>query len=109
MGLFGNTVRGNVSGGPCTCLFSLLSSAWAATSAVFMAAPTRSNSCLVNAMEKGGEVDRKATEGIRQTVKELKAQIATLEEEVAFYKGIMAPSSGTKPAGRTISPATSWK
>ena len=50
----------------------------------------------VGVLEKGGEVDRKATEGIRQTVKELKAQIATLEEEVSFYKGIMAPSSNDK-------------
>lgn len=47
-------------------------------------------------LEKGGEVDRKATEGIRQTVIELKAQIATLEEEVSFYKGIMAPSGNDK-------------
>lgn len=50
----------------------------------------------VGVLEKGGEVDRKATEGIRQTVKELKAQIATLEEDVAFYKGIMAPSADDK-------------
>ena len=50
----------------------------------------------VGVLEKGGEVDRKATEGIRQTVKELKAHVATLEEEVAFYKGIMAPSSNDK-------------
>ncbi len=50
----------------------------------------------VNVLEKGGEVDRKATEGIRQTVKELKAQISTLEEEVSFYKGIMAPSSNDR-------------
>lgn len=50
----------------------------------------------VGVLEKGGEVDRKATEGIRQTVKELKAQIATLEEEVTFYKGIMAPSNKDK-------------
>ena len=50
----------------------------------------------VGVLEKGGEVDRQATEGIRQTVKELKAQVSTLEEEVAFYKGIMAPSSKDK-------------
>lgn len=50
----------------------------------------------VGVLEKGGEVDRKATEGIRQTVKELKAHISTLEEEVAFYKGIMAPSANDK-------------
>lgn len=50
----------------------------------------------VSILEKGGEVDRKAAEGIRQTVIELKAQIATLEEEVSFYKGIMAPSGNDK-------------
>lgn len=50
----------------------------------------------VGALEKGGEVDRQAAEGIRQTVKSLKAQVATLEEEVSFYKGIMAPSGQDK-------------
>lgn len=50
----------------------------------------------VGVLEKGGEVDRQATEGIRQTVKELKAQVAILEEEVSFYKGIMAPSGKDK-------------
>lgn len=50
----------------------------------------------VGVLEKGGEVDRQATEGIRQTVKELKTQVATLEEEVSFYKGIMAPSGQDK-------------
>lgn len=50
----------------------------------------------VGILEKGGEVDRQATEGIRQTVKELKVQVATLEEEVSFYKGIMAPSGKDK-------------
>lgn len=50
----------------------------------------------VGVLEKGGEVDRQAAEGIRQTVKELKVQIATLEEEVSFYKGIMAPSGQDK-------------
>ncbi|MFT6190073.1 MAG: hypothetical protein ACJAW8_000903 [Oleispira sp.] len=50
----------------------------------------------VGVLEKGGEVDRQAAEGIRLTVKELKVQIATLEEEVSFYKGIMAPSGQDK-------------
>jgi hypothetical protein len=50
----------------------------------------------VGVLEKGGEVDRQAAEGIRQTVKELKIQVATLEEEVSFYKGIMAPSGQDK-------------
>ena len=47
----------------------------------------------VSVLEKGGEVDRKSTEGLRQNLVELREQIATLQEEVAFYKGIMAPSS----------------
>lgn len=50
----------------------------------------------VGVLEKGGEVDRQAAEGIRQTVKALKLQVATLEEEVSFYKGIMAPSGQDK-------------
>jgi hypothetical protein len=58
----------------------------------------------VGVLEKGGEVDRQATEDIRQTVKELKVQVATLEEEVAFYKGIMAPSG--KDKGLRISKIT---
>ncbi len=44
-------------------------------------------------LEKGGEVDRRSTEGLRQGMVDLRTQIATLQEEVAFYKGIMAPSS----------------
>jgi hypothetical protein len=52
-----------------------------------------SNSTRVVMLEKGGEVDRKSTEGLRQNMVDLRSQIATLQEEVAFYKGIMAPSS----------------
>ena len=44
-------------------------------------------------LEKGGEVDRRSTEGLRQGMVDLRTQIATLQEEVAFYKGIMAPST----------------
>lgn len=50
----------------------------------------------VSVLEKGGEVDRQASEGVRQTVKDLKNQIATLQEEVAFYKGTLTPSSTDK-------------
>lgn len=50
----------------------------------------------VAVLEKGGDVDRQAAEGIRLTVKELKAQVAVLEEEVSFYKGIMVPSDKDK-------------
>lgn len=44
-------------------------------------------------LEQGGEVDRRSTEGLRQNMVDLRTQIATLQEEVAFYKGIMAPST----------------
>lgn len=44
-------------------------------------------------LEKGGEVDRRSTEGLRQNMVDLRSQIASLQEEVAFYKGLMAPSS----------------
>lgn len=47
----------------------------------------------VSVLEKGGEVDRKAAESFRQTVRELNADVARLEQEVGFYKGIMAPGS----------------
>lgn len=50
----------------------------------------------VAVLEKGGEVDRQANEGIRQTVKELRAHSAALEEEVSFYKGIMVPNGKDK-------------
>lgn len=50
----------------------------------------------ISLLEKGGEVDRAASETIRGTVKDLKQQITVLEEEVAFYKGIMAPSGQDK-------------
>lgn len=43
-------------------------------------------------LEKGAEVDQKANEEIRQVVKSLKDQVASLQEEVALYKGIMTPS-----------------
>lgn len=52
-----------------------------------------SSSQRVIMLEKGGEVDRRSTEGLRQNMVDLRAQIATLQEEVAFYKGIMAPST----------------
>ena len=54
----------------------------------------------VGILEKGGEVDRAAANQVRETIKVLKGQVAGLEEEVAFYKGIMVP--GDKPAGLQI-------
>lgn len=54
----------------------------------------------VGILEKGGEVDREAANQVRETIKVLKGQIAGLEEDVAFYKGIMVP--GDKAAGLQI-------
>ena len=50
----------------------------------------------VAVLQKGGEVDRQAADGFRETVKGLKDQVSDLEQEVAFYKGIMAPGSADK-------------
>ena len=47
----------------------------------------------VSYLEKSGDVGRMSTESLRQNMVDLHAQIATLQEEVAFYKGIMAPST----------------
>lgn len=47
----------------------------------------------VAVLQKGGEVDREVADNFRETVRELSENVANLEQEVAFYKGIMAPGS----------------
>ena len=42
------------------------------------------------------EVDTIATEEVRQTVESLQSRIAQLNEEILFYKGVMAPNAGDK-------------
>lgn len=44
----------------------------------------------------GAEVDRKASEEIRQEVIALKEQIAVLKEENGFYRGLMAPTKNQR-------------
>ncbi len=44
----------------------------------------------------GAEVDRKANEDVRQEVLTLKADIAALEEENTFYRGLMAPTENKR-------------
>ena len=44
----------------------------------------------------GAEVDRKASEEIRQEVIALKSQIAQLQEENSFYRGLMAPTKNKR-------------
>ena len=51
-------------------------------------------------LEKGGEVDSQAAESVRQTIKDLRSEVAVLEEQISFYKGIMSPVDKSK--GLTI-------
>ena len=44
--------------------------------------------------EKGDEIDRRTSEDLRETVATLGLTVTRLEEEVAFYKGIMSPEDG---------------
>ncbi len=44
----------------------------------------------------GAEVDRQASEEIRQEVISLKEQIAALKEENGFYRGLMAPTKNQR-------------
>ena len=40
----------------------------------------------------GGQIDSRANEEVRQTIEGLQSQIAELNEEIRFYKGIMLPN-----------------
>lgn len=51
-------------------------------------------------LQLGSEVDRHASEDVRAEVIELKAQIAGLEEDITFYKGLMSPTANKR--GLTI-------
>ena len=44
------------------------------------------------ALKLGGQIDSKANEEVRQTVESLQDQIAELNEEIRFYKGVMLPN-----------------
>ena len=47
-------------------------------------------------LKLGGEVDSRATEEVRQTVETLQDEIAQLNEEIKFYKGVMVPNAEDK-------------
>jgi hypothetical protein len=51
-------------------------------------------------LELGSQVDRKASEGVRTEVIELKSRIAQLQEDISFYRSLMAPSDNQR--GLTI-------
>ncbi len=46
-------------------------------------------------LERGAQVDRDAAERVRQTNRELRDEIAALQQEVRLYRGIMAPDDGS--------------
>lgn len=47
-------------------------------------------------LKLGEEVDTKATEEVRETVESLQNDIALLNEEIRFYKGVMIPDAQNK-------------
>lgn len=47
-------------------------------------------------LQVGGEIDDKANEEVRLTIESLQEQIAQLNEEINFYKGIMVPNAADK-------------
>ncbi|WP_439135742.1 DUF6776 family protein [Pseudomaricurvus sp.] len=51
-------------------------------------------------LKLGAQVDRKASEGVRGEVLELKSEIAALQEDISFYRGLMSPSDNER--GLTI-------
>lgn len=44
----------------------------------------------------GGQISEQANEEVRQTIEQLQGQIAELNEEIRFYKGVMMPSVAVK-------------
>lgn len=48
----------------------------------------------------GAEVDRQASEEVRNEVISLKSEIATLQKDISFYRGLMSPGGGEQ--GLTI-------
>lgn len=51
---------------------------------------------VIASLRLGGEVDSRATEEVRQTVESLHDEIAQLNEEIKFYKGVMVPNAEDK-------------
>lgn len=47
-------------------------------------------------LKVGGQIDDKATEEVRETNESLQEQIAELNEEISFYKGVMLPNVATR-------------
>jgi cell division protein FtsB len=50
----------------------------------------------IAALKLGGAVDSRANEEVRQSVESLQDEVAQLNEEVRFYKGVMVPNAKDK-------------
>lgn len=63
---------------------------------------TRSNNLIDNMRQEiadlkvGGVIDDKANEEVRETIESLQDDIAQLNEEINFYKGVMVPNVANK-------------
>jgi Family of unknown function (DUF6776) len=47
-------------------------------------------------LKLGAQVDRKASEGVRTEVIDLKTEIAALQEDIGFYRSLMAPTGNKR-------------
>lgn len=47
-------------------------------------------------LKVGREIDGRANEEVRLTIENLQGQVASLEEEIRFYKGVMLPNADEK-------------
>ena len=50
----------------------------------------------VGILQKGGEVDRVATEDVRETIRDLRSRVTGLQDEVRFYRSIMVEDEGVE-------------
>lgn len=51
---------------------------------------------LIADLQVGGEIDDKANEEVRLSIESLQEEIAQLNEEINFYKGVMVPNAADK-------------
>ena len=50
----------------------------------------------ISDLKLGGEIDNQANEEVRQTIENQRNRLATQDEEINFYKGVMVPNAGAK-------------
>jgi len=50
----------------------------------------------ISDLKLGGEIDNQANEEVRQTIENQQNLLASQDEEIKFYKGVMVPNAGAK-------------